>query len=258
AKMIAWAPTREQAARRLSDALARAAIHGVITNRDLLVNVLRHKAFLTGDTDTSFFDTHGLDTLGAPLLGDTTTAALAAALAIDAAHVRTLGVPSGWRNVPSQPQTITLGRHEVRYRHTRGGLESIEGVTLVAARPDEVTLDVRGVQRRYAVTRYADTVHVDTPRGSARFEIAPRFVDPADQMAAGSLVAPMPGSVVRVAVGIGDRVTAGQPVLWLEAMKMQHQINAPADGVVTELPVSPGEQIDVGAVLAVVTEEDDG
>jgi propionyl-CoA carboxylase alpha chain len=65
----------------------------------------------------------------------------------------------------------------------------------------------------------------------------------------------MPGSVVRVAVTLGERVSAGQPVLWLEAMKMQHQINAPVDGLVSELPVAPGQQVDVGAVLAVVSEE---
>jgi propionyl-CoA carboxylase alpha chain len=60
-----------------------------------------------------------------------------------------------------------------------------------------------------------------------------------------------------MAVGVGQRVRAGDPVLWLEAMKMQHRIDAPADGLVTELPVSEGQQIDVGAVLAVVTEEGD-
>ena len=89
-----------------------------------------------------------------------------------------------------------------------------------------------------------------------RFDIAPRFVDPAEHVAAGSLVAPMPGSVVRVAVEVGDRVAAGAPVLWLEAMKMQHQISAPVAGVISELPVSVGQQIEVGAVLAVVTEDE--
>jgi propionyl-CoA carboxylase alpha chain len=65
----------------------------------------------------------------------------------------------------------------------------------------------------------------------------------------------MPGSVARIAVAVGDRVRAGAPVLWLEAMKMRHRIDAPADGVVMELPVREGQQIDVGAVLAVVEEE---
>jgi propionyl-CoA carboxylase alpha chain len=254
AKLISWAPTRVQAARLLSSALAKAAIHGVTTNRDLLVNVLRHKAFLAGDTDTAFIDRHGLDALAAPLVTDEATAALAAALAIDAARTSTLDVPSGWRNVPSQPQTITLGDHEVRFRHTRAGLEGIEGVHLLSATPTEVILDVHGVRRRYDIARYDNTVHVDTPDGGVRFDITPRFVDPADQVAAGSLIAPMPGAIVRIAVAVGDRVRAGQPVLWLEAMKMQHQITAPLDGVVSELPVSVGQQIEVGAVLAIVSE----
>jgi propionyl-CoA carboxylase alpha chain len=90
-----------------------------------------------------------------------------------------------------------------------------------------------------------------------RLRRVPRFVDPAEQVAAGSLLAPMPGSVIRIAVAQGDTVTAGQPILWLEAMKMQHQINAPADGVIAELPVSAGQQIDVGAVLAVVTDPEE-
>jgi propionyl-CoA carboxylase alpha chain len=258
AKIIAWAPTRAQAAARLAAALAAAEVHGITTNRDLLVNVLRHKAFLAGDTDTRFFDEHDVF---APLVADTAPFALAAALAIDAGRARTLDVPSGWRNVLSDPQSLTLGGHEVRWRVTRDGLQGHDGVELIRAAPHEVVLDVDGVHRRFAVHRYGELVHVDTADGGARFVIAPRFVDPSDQLAAGSLLAPMPGSVVRIAVEVGQRVTAGAPVLWLEAMKMQHQINAPADGVVSELPVVVGEQIEVGAVLAVVepdaaTEED--
>jgi propionyl-CoA carboxylase alpha chain len=254
AKVIAWAPTREQAARRLADALARASLHGITTNRDLLVNVLRHEAFLAGATDTAFLSTH--DVFG-PLVPDAATAALAAALAIDAAQPRVLAVPSGWRNVVSGPRSMTLGDREVTWRVTRDGLQGVDGVALVSAAPHEVVLVVGGVQRRYAVSRYGDTVHVDTADGGIRFAIAPRFVDPADQIAAGSLVAPMPGAIVRIAVQQGEHVAAGQPVLWLEAMKMQHQINAPTDGVVAELPVSVGQQIDVGAVLAVVEAEED-
>ncbi len=255
AKLIAWAPTRAAAAGKLAAALGGARIHGVITNRDLLANILRHKAFLDGDTDTAFLDRHGLDALTAPLVGHPSTAALAAALAIDAARARPLDVASGWRNVPSQPQSITLDQHEVRYRFTRAGLDAVDGVQLVSAASDEVVLDVRGVRRRFAVARYGDTVFVDTAEGGIRYEIAPRFTDPADDAAPGSLVAPLPGVIARIAVAVGDRVAAGQPVLVLEAMKMQHQISAPANGVVVELPVTVGQQIEVGAVLAVVSEE---
>ena len=66
----------------------------------------------------------------------------------------------------------------------------------------------------------------------------------------------MPGAVIRVAVEVGDTVTAGQPLLWMEAMKMEHTIAAAVDGVVTELPVAVGDQVASGAVLAVVSEPD--
>ncbi|HEY7008865.1 MAG TPA: biotin carboxylase N-terminal domain-containing protein [Jatrophihabitantaceae bacterium] len=254
AKVISWAPTRAHAARLLARALAGAAVHGVATNRDLLVNVLRHKAFLAGDTDTEFFERH--PDVFAPLVEDEHVAALAAALAVDAARPKPLDIPSGWRNVVSQPQSITLGAHEVRYRITRDGLDGIDGVELVGATEDEVVLDVGGVRRRYGVARYGNTVYVDTPDGGTRFDIAPRFIDPSEHVAPGSLVAPMPGAVVRIGVAVGDRVVAGQPVLWMEAMKMHHQINAPVDGVVGELSVHVGQQVDVGAVLAVLHEDE--
>jgi propionyl-CoA carboxylase alpha chain len=257
AKVIAWAPDRGQAARMLGGALAKARVHGVTTNRDLLVNVLRHKAFVAGETDTAFLDRHGVESLAAPLVTDPDIAALAAAIAIDAGRPRLLrSVPSGWRNVPSQPQTMTIGDHDVRYRMTRDGLIAGEGIVLVSATPDEVVLDVHGVQRTFAVGVYDDEVYVDTATGGIRFELAPRFTDPAAQLAAGSLAAPMPGSVVRIAVSAGDSVRRGDPVLWLEAMKMQHRIDAPVAGTVADVPVRTGQQIETGTVLAVITEEE--
>jgi len=268
AKVISWAPTREQAARTLAGALGRATIHGLTTNRDLLVNVLRHQAFLAGETDTAFFDRHVLDVLAAPLAGPDAEAlaALVAVLAGDAtarAGARVLGgIPSGWRNVVSQPQGVELhgpgGRHEITYRHTRAGLraDGFEGVGLICATGTAVVLDVRGLRRSFAVTRYGREVYVDSALGAVRFLVPERFPDPADDVAPGSLLAPMPGSVVRVAANVGDVVSTGQPLLWLEAMKMQHQINAPTAGVIAELPVRVGQQVDVGAVLVVVHSEE--
>ena len=98
-------------------------------------------------------------------------------------------------------------------------------------------------------------VAVDGPVGSAQLRAVPRFVDPADVVAQGSLLAPMPGTVIGVPVEDGAEVTAGQPVLVLEAMKMQHTINAPTDGVVTDL-VAVGQQVAAGDVLAVVSGTD--
>ncbi|GAA4486212.1 biotin carboxylase N-terminal domain-containing protein [Rhodococcus olei] len=268
AKVIAWAPDRQAAASRLATALAKTKIHGLVTNRDLLVRVLRHPAFLAGDTDTAFFDRHGLDTLAAPAASPESerVSALAAALAGAAANRRAAtvggGLPSGWRNVVSQPQRKVFdgpaGTHEVDYRIRRDGtLETgcVDAVGLVSATPDEVVLTVDGLTRRFAVARYGDLVCVDSPVGATAFRAVPRFVDPATVVAAGSLLAPMPGTVVRLGGAVGDRVAAGDPILWLEAMKMEHTITAPADGVLTELNVTVGQQVDVGAVLAVVDDE---
>ena len=267
AKIISYAPTRRQAAGLLADALARTRIHGVRTNRDLLVNVLRHPAFLDGATDTAFFDTHGLAELAAPLADHRAVAfsALAAALA-DAAENRATATvfaaaPSGWRNVASGFQTKRFSdnageTHEVRYRFTRAGVEvaDFDAVSLVSASPTQVVLAVDGVDRPFDVARYGDDVFVDSTLGPAQLVALPRFPDPTAALAHGSLLAPMPGSVLRIGAAVGDAVTAGQPLIWMEAMKMEHTVVAPGDGVLAELNVEPGQQVEVGAVLARVDE----
>ncbi|PTR31349.1 propionyl-CoA carboxylase alpha chain [Rhodococcus sp. OK519] len=264
AKVISFAPTRAQAAQVLASALARTRLHGLQTNRDLLVNVLRHPAFSAGDTDTAFFDTHGLDVLARPLADERveSLSALAAALA-DAAENRAAasvvgGLPSGWRNLPSQPQSKRYsgihGECDVRYLLTRSGLraEGFDEVSLVSSAPDHVVLDVAGLQRRFDVARYGDAVCIDSPLGPVTLTVVPRFVDPSTVVAEGSLLAPMPGAVIRLGAAEGDHVEAGQPILWLEAMKMEHTVKAPMSGVLTELPVVVGQQVDVGSVLAIV------
>ncbi|MFF2630412.1 acetyl/propionyl/methylcrotonyl-CoA carboxylase subunit alpha [Kitasatospora griseola] len=257
AKVIAWAPTRRAAARRLADALARTRLHGPATNRDLLVRALRHPAFLDGAVHTAFLTEHadqllGQDGKSAPL------AALAAALADAAAHPG--AVPSGWRNLPSQPQrkryrTADGAELDVRYRLTRDGLlaEDHPDVQLLGSAPESVDLAVGPLRRRYRIARHGDQIFVDGPTEHHTLTVLDRFPDPAAQLAPGTLLAPMPGTVVRIAAEPGRPVTAGQPLLWLEAMKMEHQVTAPADGLLAELPVAVGQQVETGAVLAVVT-----
>ena len=140
----------------------------------------------------------------------------------------------------------------MRYRIGRDGVDlpGYGSVTVVAISPDAVVLSVGGAEQCYAVARYGDEVFVDSPSGSVRLVAVPRFPDPDAAVAHGSLLAPMPGSVVRVGAAAGDRVTKGQALIWLEAMKMEHTIAAPGDGVLAELNVQAGQQVDVGAVLA--------
>ncbi|KUL48572.1 acety-l/propionyl-CoA carboxylase subunit alpha [Streptomyces sp. NRRL F-4489] len=260
AKVIAWAPTRAEAVRKLAGALERARIHGPVTNRDLLVSSLRHPEFAAATgLDTGFYDRHlaALTGSGEADASGGALSALAAALAD--AHGRSRF--GGFRNVPSGPQhkRYACGGtvHDVRYRLGRDGLtaEDFPGVRLLALSGERVVLEVDGVRRPFAVARYRDRVHVDSPLGARAFTALPRFPDPAARTEPGSLLAPMPGTVVRIADGLaeGDRVEAGRPLLWLEAMKMEHRITAPAAGTLTALPVRTGQQVEVGTLLAVVT-----
>jgi propionyl-CoA carboxylase alpha chain len=259
AKVIAWAPTRDEAARALAGALAAAELHGVVTNRDLLVRVLGEAEFLDGGTDTAYLDRHP-EVFAALVDSDAERelAGLAAALAATATAKPAWGaLPSGWRNVVSTPQRVVFhtpdGPVEVHYRLDRtGALVDRPDVTLLSRAPDEVVLDVAGVRRRFRVHPVAGVSYVDSAAGSVALEEVPRFAPPTSERAAGSLVAPMPGAVGRIAVSVGQTVAAGDVLLTLEAMKMEHAVHAPEAGVVTELPVEPGQQVEPGTVLAVI------
>jgi len=259
AKLISYAPDRATAIRRLAAALRRARIHGPQTNRDQLVRVLRDPVFLAGDADTSLL--HRPE-LAEPLLDEAAErlAAVAAALAAAAAERTGLpaGLPSGWRNVYTQPQRRSVagsrGRYDIDYRTVRGGVEvsGFPELRVLAVEPGEVVLERGGVRSAFAVSRYGRLCWVDGADGSARFELLDRFADPAEQLPGGSLLAPLPGSVLRVAVGPGDRVRRGQPLLWIEAMKMEHPVPAGEDGQVRTVAVAAGDQVAVGDLLAVL------
>ena len=260
AKVIAWAPTREQAIRRLTQALRRARVHGLTTNRDQLLAILADPRFAAGEMTTALLEEHSID--GAR--GSDPAAPCVAAVAIaerDRAR-RTVqqGVPVAWRNVVSQPQVTALRRGAdeiaVRWLGGRAGYSFPEhDLEVVASGQRRVRVRAGGLETAYDVLVADGRVHVDHPGGSESFEIVPRFTDPAAELASGSLVAPMPGAVISIAVAAGDRVRAGDTILVLEAMKMQHTVTAPADGTVIEITVQPGGQVAAGEVMAVVEED---
>ncbi|MFE3449855.1 acetyl/propionyl/methylcrotonyl-CoA carboxylase subunit alpha [Nonomuraea sp. NPDC059194] len=244
AKIIAYGGSRTAAIRKLTAALDRARVHGLATNRRLLRNILAHPAFAAGDTHTSFLDEHDLAARAVPTGLEALAAALAiAARAKDAAVVQR-SLPSGWRNVRSQPQVARFEEIEVCYDPVP------DEVTVVGATPYQVVVEVGGVRRAFAVAHHGGRVYV----GDTRLIPLPRLPEPAEHHAPGSLLAPMPGSVLRVEVEQGDAVVKGQVVLVLEAMKMEHQIAAPADGVVAAVMVEKGSQVEAEAVLAIIEE----
>ncbi|MFI7112388.1 biotin carboxylase N-terminal domain-containing protein [Nonomuraea sp. NPDC050227] len=259
AKIVAYGATRAEAARKLAASLRGARLHGLTTNRDLLLEIVTNPAFLAGETNTAFLSPGGplspLSPPSSPPSGDGGLPALAAALAMAAGRRREApvlaGLPGGWRNVRSQPARARFEEADVVYDPLPAG------VTVVSARPEEVVLERDGLRRTFQVARYDgdERVYVDSPMGAAVLTPVPRLPEPVEHVAPGSLLAPMPGSVLRVEVAEGDTVARGQPVLVLEAMKMEHRIAAPAGGVVSDVRVEKGQQVEAGAVLAIIQEE---
>ena len=132
----------------------------------------------------------------------------------------------------------------------------LEDAAVVSTSSTHVVIESGEVRTTYEVAIAGDAVDVDWSGGHVALRRTPRFVDPTDAVAGGSLLAPMPGTVVSVAVEPGQQVEAGQPVLVLEAMKMQHTVRAPGPGTVTQIEVKPGAQVASGDVLAVVQDDD--
>jgi len=271
AKVVAWAPRRREAARKLAGVLSRARIHGVVTNRDLLVDILTSREFLDENVSTAFLE----EWSPAPRRGTSTWRTMACHAAtvqrverLAARRTVQRDIPPGWRNVHSAPQQMSWTSdpsdarmtHDVEWSQRRGrvGFPNAD-VEVVAIDGDRVRLRFEQDHGsfRIAFTGLDDEIaDVDGPGGHVRLQLVPRFTDPADAIPSGSLLAPMPGTVVRVAVVEGDVVEAGAVVLVLEAMKMQHTITAPSAGRVTTLNAQPGQQVAAGDVLAVVEGDD--
>jgi propionyl-CoA carboxylase alpha chain len=263
AKVIAHAPTRPEAASRLALALERLHLGGVSTNRDFLAATLRHEYFLAGDTTTAFIDRFA--PARALTLSDEelTWASTAGALWLQGENRANspvlASIPSGWRNARLPRQRVTLQWSnqsiEVAYRSRRDGSFDVgtHGVARVFRWSErDIDIEVNGHRATRRVTRSGERLYVQTMRGTASFEIEPRFVVPGFEVTVGGLTAPMPGMIIDVRVKVGQHVEAGETLVVMEAMKMEHVISAPTTGTVSEVLVATTQQVDNGAVLLTI------
>ena len=265
AKVVAHGPTRAEAAGRLALALERAHLGGVVTNRAFLAETLRTPEFLAGDTTTDFIDR--VDPPRAVRLDDEQRrrAAVAAALWLQGRNRREARVlhslPTGWRNSPMPPERVVLrdgdADVEVTYQSRRDDRFAVgDGAARVHDwSPTEIDVEVDGHRRRARVTAAGDSIHVQVSSGTLSFQVMPRFVPPGAELAGGGLHAPMPGVVLDVRCRVGDHVEAGQVLVVLEAMKMEHHVRTPSSGTVSEIRIAVGDHVDNGATLLVI---DDG
>jgi acetyl/propionyl-CoA carboxylase alpha subunit len=272
AKVIAHGPTRGEAARRLERALRRMRVRGVRTNRDLLISILGHQAFLGGDTTTDFIDRHRPARTQVPTDQQLRVAALVAALAERARHRAAMppdrpiprSLPSGYRNNRSQGQ---LTRYAVGDREIETSIWSEREVVFTAlvdgqsmrARlhgwsPPTLSVELDGVRDACGVVFDGDRVWVDGPGFDVELRVVPRFPDRQEQAVEGGLTAPMNGTVIALDAPEGERVRKGQAIIVIEAMKMEHRVVAPYEGVVEKLLTQPGAVVATGQVVAIVAQ----
>lgn len=242
AKVIAHGATRADAARTLKVALQQATITGPVTNRALLIDLMDRLITIDDEVDTGWLDRQSLGDGPQPSALQIAAAALATVRAASDARF-----PIGWRNNPSQPHTQAIGDHTVAYRFDRAG-----HLTYLAVDDEQLVVDVRLIDslQRIHVKVEGDVAYV--AGGLFALPVPSRFTMPDDAGRAGSTVAPMPGKVVQLLVAVGDTVAAGQALLTLEAMKMEHQVVSPLAGIVAEVFVQPGQQLDGGQPLVKV------
>ncbi|SED27718.1 biotin carboxylase /acetyl-CoA carboxylase carboxyltransferase subunit alpha [Streptomyces sp. KS_5] len=252
-KVIAYGPDRATALRKLRAALAETVTLGVQTNAGFLRRLLAHPAVVVGELDTGLVE-RVVDDLVATDVPDEVYEA-AAAVRLDALRPAGDGwtdpfsVPSGWRlGGTARPVSFHLRAQDpVEYAPRGSAAVTDDGVS--------VTLD--GV--RHTFHRAADWLGRDGDAWQVRdHDPVAASLTGAAHAGADSLTAPMPGTVTVVKVAVGDEVTAGQSLLVVEAMKMEHVISAPHAGTVAELDVTPGATVAMDQVLAVITpvEED--
>ncbi|UQI49198.1 ATP-grasp domain-containing protein [Streptomyces sp. HU2014] len=291
AKVIAYGPDRPTALRRLRAALAETVVLGVDTNVGFLRRLLAHPSVVSGALDTGLVDRDAASLVrtsvpdevyaAAGLLRQAGLAPAASPAGGPAAWVDPFSVPTGWRLggepawTPHHVRAPGRDPVTVRVRGTGSGTEvalpaapegsgepgpgAVSAARIVQLTPTALTVELGGLTHTFT--------HARGPAGTWLGRDGDAWHlqdhDPVEALGgtgaahAGALTAPMPGTVTVVKAAVGDTVTAGQSLLVVEAMKMEHVISAPHDGTVTELDVTAGTTVAMDQVLAVVTPQEE-
>jgi propionyl-CoA carboxylase alpha chain len=263
AKIISYAPTRNDAALKLARALESAHIGGIKTNRDFLIICLRSQEFLDGDTTSDFIDRVNPDRKMILSPSEIEHVISISALWIQERNRLKANIApfmsSGWTNGRLPKQNITFifdhEEYKVLYKYKRniGYVFEWEKIGIIHS-ADEYGIDAEfNGKRHYSrITIKDNNILVHMPFGDVNLEIKPRFVMPGSENIQGSLSAPMPGKVIALNVKKGSKVKVGDVLVILEAMKMEHSIKALENGVVSKILISKNDQVENGAPLMIV------
>jgi 3-methylcrotonyl-CoA carboxylase alpha subunit len=265
AKLITYGVDRAEAARLMQGALAQTEVVGIKTNLGFLQTLVQHPAFLSGHTDTNFIARYR-ETLMKPVAMSDLMLAAACARVLDDESVEVCNDPwtqkSGWRMNGFASRLIEFkleGQEEPIECHVEigsGNLRFRRGEN--AAKPfawlqrDDGTLKVRLGDEKFAtrVLRAGEAITVITAESRARLTLFDPFhFEQEDSGTAGRLTSMMPGRVVKLIAKAGDMVIKGQPLIILEAMKMEHTIVSPKDGTISEARFKENDLVPADAVL---------
>ena len=263
AKIISYAPNRTDAAGKLAKALESAHIGGVKTNRDFLVNCLKTREFLDGDTTSDFIERVKPSRKLEINQSEIEHASAIAAMWMQQQNRNNSNVakfmPSGWTNgrLPNQKVTFEFENteYDFEYKQKRDQkflFSNNKEAFIYSSDEDGIDMIFDGKRHYSRVTVSKNNILVHMPFGDVMLELKPRFKMPGTEVTIGGLIAPMPGKVIDVKVKKGKKVKAGDTLVILEAMKMEHSIKASEDGTVSELLISVNDQVENGALLMVV------
>jgi len=263
-KVISWAPNRIDAANKLARGLEKAHMGGVVTNRQFLISCLRNESFLNGNTTTDFVEREALETkknLSVNELHQTSTAiALWLAQQNRVSDPVTGFMPGNWTNGRMPLQRVKLlfeqDEIEVKYKLNKDNFYEVMGSICQIYHCDSFGIDIQiDSHRFYAhITEACSEIVINMPFGDINASVLPRFIEPGNDIPEGGLIAPMPGKVIDVKVKKGSKVKAGDTLVIIEAMKMEHSIKATETGKIAKVMIQLNDQVDNGATLLILAQ----
>ncbi|MEQ8284814.1 acetyl/propionyl/methylcrotonyl-CoA carboxylase subunit alpha [Thalassospira sp.] len=278
AKLITWDVDRKSALRRMASALNDVQIVGVTTNTEFLGNIARHPAFEAGEVETGFIPMYQNDLIPAPITPDNEALAFAA-LDILLTRDAEAALHAAQSNDPYSPWNSTAGfrlnddnhhdlilRHDgddiavkVHYRDTGYALDMPDGSTIIVNGEHDqngaIHASLNNVRKRATVLRDGNRLMIFRDGRADRLDIFdPLAAAGGNEGAGGGLTAPMPGKIIAVMAKAGQSVAAGDKLVVMEAMKMEHTISAPVTGTIKEVFFDVGDQVDDGAELIAIEE----
>ena len=263
-KVISWAPNRTDACLQLATALEKSCIGGVKTNKDFLVECIRHPEFLAGNTTSDFIEIQSPNRKKVLNDHDKNNLMIAGALWISQTNIKNKNklrfIKHSWTNGRLPHQSISFQFeneiHQIKYSYINKESISIleKNVEIISFDNEMLECVIDDIRSQYQIYRDEDRLFVFDSFNDIQLKVLPRFVDPSTSSIEGGLLAPMPGKISEVLIKKDQKVKAGQSLMIIEAMKMEQTIKSPNAGKISKIMVKKGQQVENGESLLVIDE----